>query len=192
MAFPAFPTFSAGYVSSPILEAFVLKASEVEAEFHRMMSEVREEFRGQISDLQAEFCRVNSATGEVAVPAVSLPSNESMRRRPGEVASDVLRCKEEKGPQGDTASENGKFLRCVGGSGGGERGGRKRRGEKGRRVPLICDNQVRHLNAAFCDKNRRRRTRVCRPGAGNKRVRVQLDTCLEDGTKPIVFLSAGE
>ncbi|MPC54582.1 hypothetical protein E2C01_048504 [Portunus trituberculatus] len=29
------------------------------------------------------------------------------------------------------------------------------------------------------------------PGAGIKRVSTQLDTCLADGTKPIVFLSAG-
>ncbi|MPC77290.1 hypothetical protein E2C01_071741 [Portunus trituberculatus] len=53
-----------------------MKVSEVEAEFHRRIWEVRKEFRGRISDLQAEFCRVNSATEGVEVPAVSLPSNE--------------------------------------------------------------------------------------------------------------------
>ncbi|MPC77525.1 hypothetical protein E2C01_071982 [Portunus trituberculatus] len=54
-----------------------MKVSEVEAEFHRMISEVREEYRGRIFDLQTKFCRVNSATEGVAVPAVSLPSNET-------------------------------------------------------------------------------------------------------------------
>ncbi|MPC27508.1 hypothetical protein E2C01_020681 [Portunus trituberculatus] len=73
----AFHTVSGGCVSSPILEAFVTKVSEVEAEFYRRISEVREEFRGQISDLQAEFCRMNSAPEGVAVPAVSLSSNET-------------------------------------------------------------------------------------------------------------------
>ncbi|MPD04740.1 hypothetical protein E2C01_100445 [Portunus trituberculatus] len=94
-----------------------MKVSEVEAEFHRRISEVPEEFRGRISDLQAEFCRVNSATEEVAVAAVSLPSNETKGQEEWRVVS---------GPQGDTASGNGKFLRCVGGCGGGERGGEKR------------------------------------------------------------------
>ncbi|MPC13081.1 hypothetical protein E2C01_005802 [Portunus trituberculatus] len=63
-------------VSFPILKAFVMKVSEVEAKFHRRISEVREEFQGQISDLQAEFCRVNSVPEGVVVPAVSLQSNE--------------------------------------------------------------------------------------------------------------------
>ncbi|MPC32378.1 hypothetical protein E2C01_025688 [Portunus trituberculatus] len=77
MAFPALPTVSAGCVSSSILEAFVIKVSEVGAKFHRRILEMREEFRDRISDLQAEFCQVNSANEEVAVPAVSLPSNET-------------------------------------------------------------------------------------------------------------------
>ncbi|MPC42457.1 hypothetical protein E2C01_036079 [Portunus trituberculatus] len=37
--------------SSPILEDFVMKVSEVEAEFHLRILEVQEEFRGRISDL---------------------------------------------------------------------------------------------------------------------------------------------
>ncbi|MPC78976.1 hypothetical protein E2C01_073486 [Portunus trituberculatus] len=64
-------------VSSLILEAFITKASEVEAEFHRRISEVREEFRGRISDLQAEFCQVNSVPEGVAVPEVFVSSNET-------------------------------------------------------------------------------------------------------------------
>ncbi|MPC53349.1 hypothetical protein E2C01_047238 [Portunus trituberculatus] len=59
------------------IRAFVMKVSEVEAEFHQRISEVREEFQGRISDLQAEFCRVNSAIERVEVPVVSLPSNET-------------------------------------------------------------------------------------------------------------------
>ncbi|MPC42560.1 hypothetical protein E2C01_036185 [Portunus trituberculatus] len=46
---------SPGCVSSPILEAFVMKVSEVEAEFYRKISKMREEFRGRISALQAGF-----------------------------------------------------------------------------------------------------------------------------------------
>ncbi|MPC61324.1 hypothetical protein E2C01_055394 [Portunus trituberculatus] len=83
----ASPTVSAGCVSSPILEAFVMKVSEVEAEFHRRISEVRMEFRGRISDLQAEFCRENSATEGVAVPTVSLPSNETQGQEEWRVVS---------------------------------------------------------------------------------------------------------
>ncbi|MPC25793.1 hypothetical protein E2C01_018916 [Portunus trituberculatus] len=74
--FPAFPTVSGECVRSPILEAFVIKISEVEAEFHQRILEVWKEFRGRISDLQTEFCQVNSAPEGVAVPAVSLPINE--------------------------------------------------------------------------------------------------------------------
>ncbi|MPC42456.1 hypothetical protein E2C01_036078 [Portunus trituberculatus] len=58
------------------------------------------------------------------------------------------------------------------------------------KIILIGDSQVRHLDAAFYDKDRRR-TRVCLPGAVIERISAQLDTCLADGTKPIVFLSAG-
>ncbi|MPC41218.1 hypothetical protein E2C01_034806 [Portunus trituberculatus] len=65
-----FPTVSSGCVSS-ILEAFVTKVSEVDAEFHRRILEVREELRGRISDLQDDFCRVNSAPEGVALLACS-------------------------------------------------------------------------------------------------------------------------
>ncbi|MPC54580.1 hypothetical protein E2C01_048502 [Portunus trituberculatus] len=81
--FPAFPTVSGGCVSSPILEAFVTKVSEAEAEFHRRISEVREEFRGRISD----FCRVNSAREGVAVPTVAVPSNETQGQEEWRVVS---------------------------------------------------------------------------------------------------------
>ncbi|MPC63932.1 hypothetical protein E2C01_058040 [Portunus trituberculatus] len=43
-----------------------LSEGKVEVEFHRRISEVRE-----------EFCRENSAPEGVAVPAVSLPNNET-------------------------------------------------------------------------------------------------------------------
>ncbi|MPC90546.1 hypothetical protein E2C01_085538 [Portunus trituberculatus] len=61
------------------------------------------------------------------------------------------------------------------------------------KILVVEDNQVRHLVSALCAKDRKRRTRLCLPGAEIERVSAQLDTCLEaDGTKPIVFLSAGE
>ncbi|MPC39292.1 hypothetical protein E2C01_032823 [Portunus trituberculatus] len=59
------------------------------------------------------------------------------------------------------------------------------------KILLIGDSQVRHLDAEFCDKDRRTGTKVCLPGAGIERVSAQLDTCLADGTKLIVFLSVG-
>ncbi|MPC21584.1 hypothetical protein E2C01_014572 [Portunus trituberculatus] len=58
----------------------------VETKFHRKISEVRKEFRGRIFDLQA-FCRVNSAPEGVAVPAVSLPSNETQGQEEWRVVS---------------------------------------------------------------------------------------------------------
>ncbi|MPC48811.1 hypothetical protein E2C01_042594 [Portunus trituberculatus] len=109
--FPYFPYGFGWCVSSPILEAFVTKVSEVEAEFHRRISEVREELRERISDLQAEFCRVSSESeGDTG---------------PGGVASGVYWCEEEKGPQSASTNGNDKFLHCVGGSEGGERKGRR-------------------------------------------------------------------
>ncbi|XP_045136199.1 uncharacterized protein LOC123519077 [Portunus trituberculatus] len=59
------------------------------------------------------------------------------------------------------------------------------------KILVVGDSQVRHLDAAFCAKDRKRMTRVCLPGAGIERISAQLDTCLADGTKPIVFLIAG-
>ena len=51
---------------------------------------------------------------------------------------------------------------------------------------------MRHLDSAFCSKDREGRSRVCLPRAGIGRVTARIDTCLEEnGNKPIVFLSAG-
>ena len=60
------------------------------------------------------------------------------------------------------------------------------------RVIVLGDSQVKHLDSAFCARDRKCKTRVCQPGAGIDRVAAGLDTCLgDDGTKPIVVLSAG-
>ncbi|MPC66808.1 hypothetical protein E2C01_060961 [Portunus trituberculatus] len=194
MAFPAFPRVWAGCVSS-ILEAFVMKVSEVEAEFHRRISEVWEEFRGRISDMQGEFCLVNSATEGVAVPAVSLPSTETKGQWEWRVVS--LGTKRRKVLRATQRVETGNSFAVL-------EGVEEEKEEAGidevRRVEgslpvskilLIGDSQVRHLDAAFCDKDRRMRTRMCLLGTGIERVSAQLDKCLADGTKPIVFLSAG-
>ncbi|MPC66845.1 hypothetical protein E2C01_061000 [Portunus trituberculatus] len=76
-----------------------MKVSEVEAEFHRRILEVQEEFRNLISDLQAEFCRVNSATEGVAVPTISLPSNETNGQEWRLVSSGAKRGKVLRAPQ---------------------------------------------------------------------------------------------
>ncbi|MPC68661.1 hypothetical protein E2C01_062865 [Portunus trituberculatus] len=173
-----------------------MKVSEVEAEFHRRISEVREEFRGRISDLQAEFCRVNSATEGVEVPAVSLPSNETKDQEEWRVVSGAKRRKVLRATQRVETENSFAVLKGV------EEEKEEAGSDEVRRVEgflpagkimLIGDSQVRHLDAVFCDKDRRRRrrTRVCLPRAGIERVSAQLDTCLADGTKPIVFLSAG-
>ena len=61
-------------VSSPVLEAFVAKVSEVESEFKRRISELQDEFRQRISDLQTEYCVVNSAPESGSCPEVTVPS----------------------------------------------------------------------------------------------------------------------
>ncbi|MPC74341.1 hypothetical protein E2C01_068699 [Portunus trituberculatus] len=89
MAFPAFPTVLAGCVSSPILEAFITKVSEVEAEseFHRRISEVREEFRGRNSDLNEthgqEEWQVASRQVETANSFAVLEGVEEKREKAG-------------------------------------------------------------------------------------------------------------
>ncbi|MPC81154.1 hypothetical protein E2C01_075758 [Portunus trituberculatus] len=109
-----------------------MKVSEVEAGFHRRILEVREVFRGRISDLQAEFCQVNSANEGVAVPTVSLPCNGMKGQEEWrEVPSGAKRRKVFRAPQRVEAENS--FI--VGGSGGGEREGGRRRGEGGRGVP---------------------------------------------------------
>ncbi|MPC54728.1 hypothetical protein E2C01_048653 [Portunus trituberculatus] len=69
------------------IESQVKLPSGQTSQFHRRISEVREEFRGRISDLQAEFCRMNSATEGVEVPAVSLPSTETKGQEEWRVVS---------------------------------------------------------------------------------------------------------
>ncbi|MPC45802.1 hypothetical protein E2C01_039507 [Portunus trituberculatus] len=171
---------SAGCVSSPILKAFVMKVSEVEAEFHRGISEL---LRG------------------VAVSTVSLPSNETKGQEEWRVVSSgAKRRKILKAPQRVETKNSFAVLEGV------EEEKEKAEGDKVRRVEespptdkilsagkilVIGDSQVRHLNMAFCDKDRERRTRLCLPGAGIEGVNAQLDMCLVDGTKPIVFLSEG-
>ncbi|MPC53700.1 hypothetical protein E2C01_047598 [Portunus trituberculatus] len=201
MAFSTFPTVPAGCVSSPVLKAFVMKVSEVEVEFHQRISEVEEAFRGQISDLLDEFCRVNSATEGEMVPTVSLPSNETKGQ--GEwrvVSSGAKRRKVFRAPQRVETKNSFAVLKGV------EEKNEKAGSDEVRRVEgslpagkilsagktlVIGDSQVRHFNAAFSDKDRRRTTRVCLLAAGIGQINAQLDTCLADGTKPIVFLSVG-
>ncbi|MPC99736.1 hypothetical protein E2C01_095167 [Portunus trituberculatus] len=171
-----------------------MKVSEVEAEFHRRILEVREEFRGRISDLQAEFCQVNSATEEVVVPAVSLPSNETKGQEEWRVVTSgakwrkVVRATQRVEMENSFAVLEGVEKEEAGSD-------EVRRRVEGSlptgKVLLIGDSQERHLDAPFCDKDGRRKRRVCLPGAGIERVSDQLDTCLVDRTKPIVFLSRG-
>ncbi|MPC87590.1 hypothetical protein E2C01_082456 [Portunus trituberculatus] len=163
-----------------------MKVSEVESEFHRRISEVREEFRGRISYLQVEFCQVNSATEGVAVPTVSLPSNEMK-------TSGAKRRKVVKAPQRVEMENSFAVLEGVEEEKEEVGSDEVRRAEgslPAGKILVIGDSQVRHLDTAFCDKDRRRRTR-CLPGAGIERVSAQLETCLADGTtsKPIVFLN---
>ncbi|MPC47998.1 hypothetical protein E2C01_041762 [Portunus trituberculatus] len=175
-AFPAFPIVLGGYV---ILEAFVTKVSEVEAEFHRRISEVWEEFRGRISDLQTEFCRVNSAPEGVAVSAVSLPSNETHGQKEWRVVSSgAKRRKILRAPQLVETSNSFAMLECV--------DEEREREKAGGKIVVVSDSQMRHLDSGFCAKDRKRRTRVCLSNAGMEKVSAQLDTCLADGTKPLL------
>ncbi|MPC87103.1 hypothetical protein E2C01_081954 [Portunus trituberculatus] len=120
-ASPAFLTVSADCVSSPIL---VMKASEVEAEFHRRISE-------------AEFCRVNSAHEGVAAPTVSLPSNETQGQEAWRVvSSDAKRRKVLRAPQRVETTNSCAVLEGV---------------EEERERRQEVTSQVKHLDAAFID-----------------------------------------
>ncbi|MPC33110.1 hypothetical protein E2C01_026452 [Portunus trituberculatus] len=131
-----FPTVSGGCVSSPILEAFVTKNSEVEAEFHQ-----------KISAPQRAETTISFTVLEGVVEEIKKAGGHEVRRA-------------------DDFQPAGKIL-------------------------VVGDSQVRHLDSMFCAKDRKRRTRVCLPAAGIKRVSAQLDTYLANGIKPIVFLSTG-
>ena len=205
-----FPAAASGGVSasSPVLEAFVTKVSEVEAEFHRKFSALQDEFRQAISDLQAEYCVRNSAPESGSCPNVTLPSrvtkeqwsvvgSAGKRRRVLRARRRVLRapCLEE--PQVVTTNpfsvveEVGEEVQVVGADRERKEGADAGTLPQGK-VVVLGDSQVRHLDSAFCGRDRTRRTRVCLPGAGIARVSARLDTCLEEnGTKPIVVLSAG-
>ena len=57
---------------------------------------------------------------------------------------------------------------------------------------IVGDSQVRYLDRAFCDRDRRNRTRVCFPGAGVREVGDRVARVMAgEGSKPIVCFSAG-
>lgn len=59
-------------------------------------------------------------------------------------------------------------------------------------ILVVGDSQVRYLDRAFCARDRKRRTRVCFPGAGVGHVSERIEACMaNEGIKPIVCLSAG-
>ena len=182
--------------SSPVLEAFIMKVSEVEDEFHRRISEMRAELRQKISDLQAEFCvRISAPQGRVGSEVV-LPS-KTMKEEWAVVCRGAKRRKVLTAPRQEVETKN-PFSVLEGEAeeevdvAGGEEGRPDAPTLVGGNVLVLGDSQVRHLDSAFCAKDRRKRFRVCLPGAGIGKVADRIDTCLENGgTKPIVFLSAG-
>ncbi|MPC58260.1 hypothetical protein E2C01_052257 [Portunus trituberculatus] len=135
----------------------------------RVFSEVEAEFHRRISEVREEFRSRNSDL-----------KAEFFQRVETENSFAVLEGLEEKQKPG------GDEVRRVEGSLSASKT------LSAGKVLVIGDSQVRHLDTACCDKDRKRRTRLCLPSAGIERVNAQLDTCLADGTKPIVFLSAGE
>ena len=193
-----------GCVSSPaVLEAFVAKVSEVEAEFQRRISELQDEFRQRISDLQTEYCARNSAPGSGLCPDVSVPSTTTKEQWSvvggvGGRRRRVLKARRRLVEQAVETANPFSVLEDVEEEGRVEGEAQERReGADGRTLPqgkviVLGDSQVRFLDGAFCARDRQRRSRVCLPGAGIGRVSARIDTCLdENGTKPIVILSAG-
>ena len=189
-------------VSSPVLEAFVAKVSEVEAEFHHRISVLSDEFRQRISDLQTEYCVMNSAPAsgsgsDIAVHSTATkeqwvePGCAGRRRRFVRARRRLAEPAVETANPFSVLEEVAEEERVEG------EAQERREGADGRTLPqgkviVLGDSHVRHLDSAFCARDRENRTRVCLPGAGISRVSSRIDTCLEEnGTKPIVFLSAG-
>ena len=196
-AFAAAAAAAPAGVSTPVLEAFVTKVSEVESEFQRRISELQDEFRQRISDLQTEFCVVNSASESESCPEVIVPSTMTKeqwcvvggaggRRR-------VLKARRRLEVPSVVTTNPFSVLEGTEESEARER----RKGADEPTLPqgnviVLGDSQVRHLANSFCARDKARRTTVCLPGAGIGRVSAKIDTCLkEHGSKPIVFLSAG-
>ena len=60
------------------------------------------------------------------------------------------------------------------------------------KILVVGDSQVKYLDRTFCARDRKRRTRVCFPGAGVEDVSDRLDRCMAgEGERPIVCLSVG-
>lgn len=192
------PAAVSGGVSSPVLEAFAAKVSEVEAEFQRRVSELQAEFRQRISALQTEYCVRNSAPDGGSCPDAPVPSAVAKeqwsvvggaggRRRVVRARRRIVRHGVETANPFSVLQDEAVV---------GEVQGRRERAD-GHSLPegnvvVLGDSQVRHLEDEFCARDRKRRSRVCLPGAGIARVATRIDKCLEEnGTKPILILSAG-
>ena len=185
-----------GCVSSPALEAFVAKVSEVESEFTRRFSELQAEFRQRISALRTEYCVMNSAPGrgsgsDATVQGTMEKEQWSVVGSAGGRRRRVLKARRRLQEPGVVTANAFSVLEEEG------EAEERREGVDGRTLPqgnviVFGDSQIRHLDSAFCSRDSKRRSRVCLPGAGIGRVTARIDTCLEEnGNKPIVFLSAG-
>ncbi|XP_069946335.1 uncharacterized protein [Cherax quadricarinatus] len=63
---------------------------------------------------------------------------------------------------------------------------------EGKRILVVGDSQVRYVDRAFCNRNKKMRDRVCFPGAGVGDIVNRLDNIMSgNGNKPIICLSAG-
>ena len=165
-----------GCVSSPVLDAFVAKVSEVEAEFHHRISVLRDEFRQRISDLQTEYCVMNSAPAsgsgsDVAVHSTTTkekwvePGCAGRRRRFVRARRRLAEPAVETANPFSVLEEVAEEERVEG------EAQERREGADGPTLPqgkviVLGDSQVRHLDSAFCARDRENRTRVCLPGAG--------------------------
>ena len=68
-------------------------------------------------------------------------------------------------------------------------GGREVDGKSqpGGNILVVGDSQMRYLDRTFCARDRKRRTRVCFPGAGVGEVSDRIEACMaNEGIKPIV------
>lgn len=197
-AFAAAAAAAPACVSSPVLEAFVAKVSEVESEFQRRISVLQDEFRQRISVLKTEFNVVNSTSDSGSCPEVIVPSTRTKEQwcvvgGAGGRRRRVLKARRRLEAPGVKTTNPFSMLEGTEESEAGER----RKGADEPTLPqgnviVLGDSQVRHLATSFCARDKERRTTVCLPGAGIGRVSAKIDTCLkENGKKPIVFLSAG-